>query len=105
MEAQNHQLQELRQLLGMGAQSQLSPGDLKKALLATTGYAEPSPADGVEEPMAWWAMCHRRRGGKSAVVAGCVELPGATRVGAQERVAAEVLAALVAYLREFRGST
>ena len=39
MEAQNHQLQELRQLLGMGAQSQLSPGDLKKALLATTGYA------------------------------------------------------------------
>ena len=70
--------------------------------VATTGYAEPSPADKVRAPMAWWAVCHRRRGGKSAVISGLIELPGASRVAAQERVAAEVIAALAAYLRELR---
>jgi nicotinamide-nucleotide amidase len=71
--------------------------------VATTGYAEPSPADKVKAPMAWWALCHRRRGGKSAVISGMIELPGASRVAAQERVAGEVVAALAAYLREWRG--
>ena len=70
--------------------------------VATTGYAEPSPVDKIKTPMAWWALCHRQRGGKSAVISGMVELPGATRVAAQERVATEVLAALVAYLQELR---
>ena len=33
--------------------------------VATTGYAERSPADGVAEPFAWWAVVQiRQRGGK-----------------------------------------
>ncbi len=70
--------------------------------VATTGYAEPSPADQIKTPLAWWALCHRHRGGKATVISGLVEMPGAARVAAQERVAAEVLAALVTYLREQR---
>ncbi len=70
--------------------------------VATTGYAEPSKADGVKAPMAWWALCHRKRGGRVAVLSGLVELPGASRVEAQQRVAAEVIARLAAYLRELR---
>jgi len=70
--------------------------------VATTGYAEPSPAEKIKAPMAWWAVCHRQRGGKSAVISGMIELPGAARVEVQERVAGEVIAALAAYLRELR---
>lgn len=70
--------------------------------VATTGYAEPRPADGVKTPQAWWALCHRRRGGRTVLVSGFLEMPGATRVEAQERVAAEVLTQLTAYLRENR---
>lgn len=70
--------------------------------VATTGYAEPSKADGVKAPMAWWALCHRQRGGRVAVLSGLVELPGAGRVEAQQRVAAEVIARLVEYLRGLR---
>ena len=70
--------------------------------VATTGYAEPSKADGVKAPMAWWALCHRRRGGRVAVLSGLIELPGASRGEAQQRVAAEVLARLAAYLRELQ---
>jgi len=71
--------------------------------IATTGYAEPSPAEKITAPMAWWAVCHRRRGGKSVVISGMIELPGADRVAVQERVAGEVIGALAAYLRELRG--
>jgi nicotinamide-nucleotide amidase len=70
--------------------------------VATTGYAEPSRADGVKAPMAWWALCHHQRGGRGVIISGMVEMPGAQRVVAQERVALEVLNALVAYLREMR---
>jgi nicotinamide-nucleotide amidase len=66
--------------------------------VATTGYAEPDRARGVRAPMAWWALCHRMRGG-ATIVAGQIELPGAGRREAQERVAQEALAQLVAYLR------
>jgi nicotinamide-nucleotide amidase len=71
--------------------------------VATTGYAEPNPAAGVKEPAAWWALCHVQRGGRAASISGLIGLPGATRMQAQERVAAEVLGQLAAYLREFRG--
>ena len=27
--------------------------------MATTGYAEPAPEQGVIEPFAWWALAHR----------------------------------------------
>jgi nicotinamide-nucleotide amidase len=66
--------------------------------VATTGYAEPSRARGVRRPMAWWAICHRMRGG-ATILAGQVELPGAKRVEAQRRVAEEALGQLVEYLR------
>jgi nicotinamide-nucleotide amidase len=70
--------------------------------LATTGYAQPNVAAGVTVPMAWWALCHRRRGGRMQVVSEMVTVPGAGRVAVQERVAAVVLRQLVAYLRNFR---
>lgn len=70
--------------------------------VATTGYAEPSPADGIRVPMAWWALCHVRRGGRCEVVSGRIEMPGAARVAAQERVTQEVLRQLAAHLRGFR---
>ncbi len=72
--------------------------------VSTTGYAEPNPATGVKTPLAWWAICHAQRGGRMAVVSGLVEVPGARRVEAQGRIAAEVLNALVSYLQEWRGS-
>ena len=70
--------------------------------VATTGYAEPNPTDGVKVPQAWWALCHRKRGGRTVMVSGFLEMPGATRLEAQERVAEEVLEKLAAYLREIR---
>jgi len=70
--------------------------------VATTGYAEPKAALGVKHPVAWWALCHVRRGGRAAIISGLIELPGAARVPAQERVAEEVLDQLAAYLRQFR---
>lgn len=69
--------------------------------VATTGYAEPNPTAGVKVPQAWWALCHRKRG-RAVMVSGFLEMPGATRVQAQERVAEEVLEKLAAYLRESR---
>ena len=71
--------------------------------VATTGYAEPSRADGIRAPMAWWALCHGKRGGRAVIISGAVEMPGVERVAAQERVTRVVLNALVVYLRELRG--
>ena len=71
--------------------------------VATTGYAEPSPADGVMAPMAWWALAHGRRGRVVKIFSGRVECPSEPRVAVQQIVADAVLAELVAYLRELRG--
>lgn len=63
--------------------------------VATTGYAEPSPAWGVAAPFAWLAVA-RRTGGEPAVVgARRVEFPGATRAEAQARAAAAAVDLLV----------
>ena len=70
--------------------------------VATTGYAEPSPTDGVTDPFAWWAVAHRRRGRFIAVRSGRVVCPGAKRVEAQKIVAEAVVAELFDYLRGFR---
>ncbi|MBC7367950.1 MAG: CinA family protein [Undibacterium sp.] len=70
--------------------------------VATTGYAEPAPGDGVTTPMAWWAVAHRRRGRVAMIFSGRVECPGEPRVAVQEIVAAAVLGELVTYLREWR---
>lgn len=72
--------------------------------IATTGYAEPDPARGVMEPMAWWAVV--RRGPRGRILGewtGRVECPGATRTDAQAFVAEAVLAALVEVLKRGRG--
>jgi nicotinamide-nucleotide amidase len=68
--------------------------------VATTGYAEPSAADGVAVPFAWWAVARRGARGKFSVRHGRVECPGASRVVAQTIVADAALAELVAWLRE-----
>ncbi len=74
--------------------------------VATTGYAERSPADGVAEPFAWWAVVQvRQRGGKPiAMRSGRVECPGATRIDVQMIVADAAIAELVGFLREIRGA-
>lgn len=68
--------------------------------VATTGYAQRAP--GVKVPLAWWALCHRQRGGRVVMISGLLELPGANRVQVQTRVADRVLRELVNYLREIR---
>lgn len=73
--------------------------------LATTGYAEPSPDDGVTEPFAWWALAHRQRGGRFVLRHGRVECPGASRTDVQSIVAEAALAELVAFLRESRATS
>lgn len=69
--------------------------------LATTGYAEPSPADGVTVPFAWWALAHHTSAGWQ-VQSGRQECPGASRVDVQLRVADGVIVALLAHLRAVR---
>lgn len=69
--------------------------------LATTGYAEPSPAAQVANPFAFWALVHRR-GRRLVVRSGRIECPGARRVEAQTIVAEAVLGELVAYLQAER---
>jgi nicotinamide-nucleotide amidase len=71
--------------------------------VATTGYAEPSPANDVAVPFAWWALAHRRQGHWVAVRSGRVECPGAKRMETQMIVAEAVFAELVAYLERLRG--
>lgn len=71
--------------------------------LATTGYAEPAPARKVKVPQAWWAICHRHKGGAAEILSGFIEVPDADRVTVQARVADAVLGELVKYLREVRG--
>ncbi len=70
--------------------------------LATTGYAEPSPENGVADPYAWWALAKRGMRGKFTLVYGRIECPGCSRVDTQTIVADAVLAELVAWLRELR---
>lgn len=72
--------------------------------VATTGYAEPSNADGVVQPFAFWALAHRaQRGGKLiAIRSGRVECPGANRIEAQTIVAEAVIAELLDYVRTLR---
>jgi nicotinamide-nucleotide amidase len=72
--------------------------------VATTGYAEPAPAEGAADPFAWWAFTHRRQGRFIFARSGRIECPGATRIDVQMMVADAVLGELVAYLRELRRS-
>lgn len=86
---------------------QMATGALKlfKADLAvaTTGYAEPSPAEGAPLPHAWWAVAWKRGRGRPQVRHGFIECHGAKRTEVQAIVAEAVLTELVAWLREERG--
>ena len=66
--------------------------------LATTGYAEPSPAEAVSTPFAWWALVERVADGSWGEIAGRVECPGLDRVAVQVQVSETVLAALLTHL-------
>jgi nicotinamide-nucleotide amidase len=70
--------------------------------VATTGYAEPAPAQKVTVPFAWWALAWSQPEGKVLHRHGRVECPGLARVAVQETVAAAALAALVDWLRAER---
>ena len=72
--------------------------------LATTGYAEPAPAHGAIQPVAYWALAHRRPDNTLVLRHGRVERPGAARTAMQAAAAAAALAALLDYLRVFRGA-
>ena len=71
--------------------------------LATTGYAEPYPTQGVNAPFAFWALAQVRPDLPAVVRHGQVDCTGASRVQAQQRVAEAVLSELVKYLIELRG--
>jgi len=66
--------------------------------VATTGYAEPAPARGIVDPVAYWAIAYAG----AVVHEGRVDGRGFARVAMQEAVAAGVLAALVEAVRSRR---
>ena len=70
--------------------------------VATTGYAEPAPKLKVKVPHAYWAICHRHKGGAVEILSGFLEVAGADRLAVQASVADAVLGELVKYLQESR---
>jgi len=79
--------------------------------LATTGYAEPAPEQGVPVPFAWWALAQRVRGSSEDGVGDDnasaelfvrserVECPDCLRVEVQRAVMAAALIGLCEHLR------
>lgn len=67
--------------------------------VATTGYAEPDLARGVDAPFAYWAIARRLGARRWKVVTGRVVCPGMTRHEAQETVTAAAMEELAEYLR------
>ena len=72
------------------------------AAVATTGFAEPAPAHGESEPMAWWAVAVRSDTGWR-VKSGTVVAPGLSRAPAQDRFAEEAIARLADAIARTRG--
>jgi nicotinamide-nucleotide amidase len=72
--------------------------------LATTGWAEPSAAAGVAEPLAWWAVAHWDRASPRSrrTWSGRVVFPGQDRGAVQHAVTDAVIADLERYLRAER---
>jgi nicotinamide-nucleotide amidase len=66
--------------------------------VATTGYAEPAPDWDVADPFAWWAVAIRG----FTMASGHVDLPGASRIAAQKRIADAAYAALMERLAAYR---
>lgn len=70
--------------------------------IATTGYAEPSPANHVDDPFAYWALVHRLTARRWHTAIGRIVCPGMNRTQTQDAVASAVLAELAAYLRTLK---
>ncbi len=62
--------------------------------IATTGYAEPCPAQNIATPFAWYAIAHREK----ILLTARIDCPGLTRSAVQHRVAAAALTALITAL-------
>jgi len=62
--------------------------------LATTGYAEPSPAAGVTSPFACWAIARRAQDNTYQFRSGRIVCAGMSRIAVQTTVAQAVLAEL-----------
>lgn len=73
--------------------------------IATTGYAEPAPANGFPAPGFHWALCHRLADNRETRREGFLVLAGPERGENQRRAAAAAYAALAAYLEEYRAHT
>jgi nicotinamide-nucleotide amidase len=70
--------------------------------LATTGYAEAAASPPGTQAGGFWAICHRLPDNTERWREGTFDLPGCSRVEAQDVAADVALAALVASLREWR---
>lgn len=71
--------------------------------LATTGYAECSPVDGVEVPFAYWALAWRESEGRYGVETESILFPaGLERTAVQAAVTEAALAGLMGWLRRRR---
>lgn len=66
--------------------------------VATTGYAEANPANGVPVPFAWWAVAERLPDGSWVERSGRIDCPGMSRPTVQAAVADAAVAALAAHL-------
>ena len=71
--------------------------------VGTTGYAEPSPMDGVEQPLAYWAIASRIGGKMSVVRQGLLEKDGIDRVQMQIATASCVIEELMGFLKDLKG--
>jgi nicotinamide-nucleotide amidase len=70
--------------------------------LGTTGYAEASPTDGIENPLAFWAIASKFGGKMSVVRQGVLKKDGIGRVQMQIAVAALVIEELMSYLKALK---
>ena len=71
--------------------------------IGTTGYAEPSPTNDVEQPLAYWAIASRIGGKMSVVRQGLLEKVGVDRVQMQVATASCVIKELVGFLKDLKG--
>ena len=72
--------------------------------VSTTGWAEPSVENHVDQPFAWWSVAHRNpvTGEILYLVSGRLDFPGASREQVQTGVADAVFAQLAGSLRAIR---
>lgn len=70
--------------------------------VATTGYAEPDTARGIQAPHAWWAVAQRGSEGRTEARSGFLKVPGLPRTEVQRMVAAAAIDGLLEFLRRAR---